>query len=376
MTTTDKHAMLKKERRKLWGWGAWAVMGLVGIAVVLTAVRGHKVRAQDSGLSARCQLGDSGCLQANTITADRFWASERAKPLADRISPAWPGVVELMTWENDREHFPHRPRPAQPDAAFLADMRAAITTLPSAVLRLVEHRLAGIQLVADLGSSGYSDYVYDPDGKPTGAMVVLDAGVLQSLSANGWASWKESTPFANDRAWSLQAQLEEEGSNNRIQALQYILLHEFAHVLASTYAVHPRWDMAPAQAAKQGSFAFFNLSWSVDAKSGQYASRFDDTFAQRRDIRYYVGPSMPANSMLAAYKMLGATNFPTLYAATKPGDDFAESFASYVHVVQQKRPWTITIRHDGAADFVFKACWDEPRCADKRKLLDALLAAP
>jgi len=77
--------------------------------------------------------------------------------------------------------------------------------------------------------------------------------------------------------------------------------------------------------------------------------------------------------MVPTYDNLEKTNFPSLYAATQPGDDFAEAFASYVHVVLQRRPWQILIYQDGALRKEFGACWDEPRCAAKRALLEQLL---
>ena len=67
------------------------------------------------------------------------------------------------------------------------------------------------------------------------------------------------------------------------------------------------------------------------------------------------------------------TNFPTLYAATNPSDDFAESFVSYVHTVLMKRPWEIAIRHDGKVVKTYRTCWEETRCAAKRRILEDLL---
>jgi hypothetical protein len=70
---------------------------------------------------------------------------------------------------------------------------------------------------------------------------------------------------------------------------------------------------------------------------------------------------------------LEKTNYPSLYAATQPADDFAEAFTSYVHVVLQQRPWQITISRGGEVLKVFEACWEEPRCAGKRRLLEQLV---
>jgi hypothetical protein len=95
---------------------------------------------------------------------------------------------------------------------------------------------------------------------------------------------------------------------------------------------------------------------------------------ERRDVAYYFGAKLGAEQMAATYASLAVTNFPSLYAATHPADDFAEAFASYVHVVLMRKPWQVTISRDGEVLRVVDACWEEPRCAGKRKLLEELLA--
>ena len=73
------------------------------------------------------------------------------------------------------------------------------------------------------------------------------------------------------------------------------------------------------------------------------------------------------------YRQLEGTNFATLYAATHPGDDFAEAFANYVHVVMLKKPFEIVIRQGDRVVRRYGACWDEGRCATKRRLLEEIL---
>ena len=73
------------------------------------------------------------------------------------------------------------------------------------------------------------------------------------------------------------------------------------------------------------------------------------------------------------YRQLQNTSFPTLYAATNWGDDFAESFANYVHVVLAKRPFEILVEQDGVTQLKYGACWEEARCQEKRKILEAYL---
>jgi hypothetical protein len=77
--------------------------------------------------------------------------------------------------------------------------------------------------------------------------------------------------------------------------------------------------------------------------------------------------------MLDAYERLERTNFPTLYAATHPADDFAESLASFVHTVMLKKPFEIRIYRDGEIAKRYGGCWTEERCAGKRRILEELL---
>ena len=80
--------------------------------------------------------------------------------------------------------------------------------------------------------------------------------------------------------------------------------------------------------------------------------------------------------MAETYAALMNTNFPTLYAATHPADDFAESFANFVHVVLLRQPFEVRIAHDGKRVLQYNGCWNERRCAGKRAFLERLLAKP
>jgi hypothetical protein len=233
---------------------------------------------------------------------------------------------------------------------------------------------AGVYFVEDLGGTGFTDAVRDkPGAKPSAAYIVLDAKVLEFHRANGWATWKENTPFKPGNGWKLEATIEEAAEDTRRGAIRYILLHEFGHVVAATRTLHPMWDLSPKDLPADGKWPFFELSWTMDRAKNTYASKFDTTFPLRKSIVYYLGAKLEASQMTPAYKALDATNYPTLYGATHFGDDFAESFASYVHTQVLKRPWSIRITKDGQPDLTYRTCWDDPRCLEKRDILEALL---
>lgn len=301
------------------------------------------------------------------------WSAVAAIPVGERIGPAPPWLVEYINLDNILNGFAERPRTANVDADLLADVKEAIADLPSEVRRLFGESLLGIYFVENLGGTGYTDYVRDPDAKPVAAYVVLDAAILARTKANAWATWKENTPFKASATHKLTARIEADGNDNRKNAIQYILLHELGHVLSVGADIHPPWNARPGDVEEGANYPFFDLSWQVDRKADTYRSLFDAKFPQRLNTVYYLGARLSAAEMAPTYGNLQNTNFPSLYAATSPGDDFAETFASYVHVVLMRRPWQITITRDGKAVHVYESCWNELRCAKKQKILEQIL---
>lgn len=298
-----------------------------------------------------------------------------AQPVTQRVAAAPPDLVEYLTLDNITHGFAERPRAAAMDEAFVRDVRRAIDGIPAPVLAAVDRKLLGIYFVEGLGSSGFTDVV-ERGSAATRVFVVLDAGVLAKLKANAWATWKESTPFVADPAWRLQARIESDADDTRANAIQYLLLHELGHVMAAGSNIHPDWGISPSHVKPDARFPFFDLSWRIDREADRYVSRWDSAFPQRMKTRYYLGARLANAELLPTYDNLARTDFPTLYAATSPGDDFAESLATYVHVVMLKRPWSITIGARDGVTRTFGPCWTEPRCQRKRAELEAILGLP
>ena len=324
-----------------------------------------------------CAETDKACaareIRNHAVRKLPYWNTARALPPGARIGPASPELVQYLRLANIANGFPERPRTARLDAGFLADVQAAISDLPPGIWRLFSQRLMGVYFMDDLGGTGYTDFVLDQNHEPVAGYIVLDAALLKTHRANGWATWKENTPFKLQTAYRLDARIEDDKDDNRKNAIQYILLHELGHVLSIGGNMHPPWNIAPKELGATSAYPYFELSWKIDRQTNKYASLFDADFPQRRDIRYYFGARLSGFEMERVYAGLEKTNFPSLYAATSPGDDFAEAFASYVHVVLMKRPWQIRISRNGALMKVVQSCWGLPRCAQKQKLLEQIL---
>jgi hypothetical protein len=346
------------------------------LPALLAGASPHALAAKDAPACDRAQPECAlSLMRVHPVKTLAFWKDALAHPLAERVVIESPELVDFLTLDTIAQAIPTRPRPASPSPGLVADVRSAIAEMPAEVQRLLERKLLGIRFVEDLGGTGFTDWVYDERGRPGGAFIVLDPSVLARRKANEWATWKERSPFRDDGADRLDATIETGARDDRMHAIQYILLHEFGHVLSVGEHFHPSWSIPPSQVGPTGAFPFFELSWKVSSE-GRYVSRFDGQFPERSRVVYYFGPKPDGREMAATYGHLERTNFPTLYAATHPGDDFAESFANYVHTVRMGRPFEIRLLHEGRAVKVYGPCWSEERCEAKRAILEKMLQGP
>ena len=357
------------------------LLGMRGVKSILTILLAGLIFPGGAGAKdvESCEQ-DLECLKQLHATHPakymQSWQAIQALPLERRIMRAPNRLIDYLNIDNRLQGFPNRTRPAKIPRKFLKDLKAAIAELPAEVIELVDDRLMGIFLVEDLGGTGATDYVFDDMGVAAGALIVLDVSVL-NLPANRWATWKENTPFTPDAEFELRAEIETDSDNNLKQALQYILLHELGHVASVGANIHPPWSGWDCVEDPPEEYPYFNLSWVVsNLETCAVESRFDTSgFSYRKDVVYYFGARLPESVSPEVYSQLALTNFPSLYAATSPAEDFAEAFVTFVHQKMMNKPFEIRISRDGTEVTRFSGCWGEVRCAAKKNILSGLFMA-
>jgi len=305
-----------------------------------------------------------------------FWQSIGLKnlPLEQRAIPAPSLLIDYLRKDNRLQGFSEQPETTLPTSEFMVDLQSAIRELPEAVKKTVGARLYGICFVKNLGGTAFSTSVLSEKDEPVGGFIVLDSSVV-NRRANEWITWKENSPFSAEPGYELTAKIEsQESDNNRKNAIQFILLHEFGHVIATANSFHPPWTQKPSLEIHPKKYSFSALSWTLNADN-HYETLFDDHFRLRNLIQYYRGPEtrLRLSAAIEAYESLKKTNFATLYAITTPADDFAEAFATYVHVALMNRPYEIQIKKNGAIIETFSPCWGDPRCDSKKAILQQIL---
>ena len=299
-----------------------------------------------------------------------FWGADwQQSPLSQRIAAAPEELAEKIRIENMIEGFPEKPVPDKPSPEFFAAITQIAAVLPAKARKLAEERIIGIYVVRNLGGTGYAEAVLDDKGEERYAVIVLDREVLLSRKANEWATWKEGSVFraAPGRDIRLRVNIETEENDTVVNAIQYILLHEMGHALGMAGTVHSSWS---ADVLVSDAYPFSQLSWKAEGKKVE--SLFDERFPERRSIHAYAfnKAALTLEQAPATYRSLVQyTNYPTIHAAVNVWEDFAESFANYLHIAVENKPYQVKLYKDGQWKTVLDPCWQEARCRAKKAFM-------
>jgi len=261
--------------------------------------------------------------------------------------------------------------PATNTSEFVTSLRAALAALPPTVKKAAERKLLGIFPVHHVGSSAITYDLFDNDLRPQGAFVLLDVNYL-GRPANEWATAKELSPYQGSGRWSVQVELADAKSNTRLEALQFIVLHELGHVIGIGTGMVPGFGTLP-DVDKVKDYAFLKLSWTVDGR--RFHSLVEKDFPVFRNFKFYAKPGDQSSrdTIPGIYAALAQTSFVSAYASTDPQDDFAETLAIYVWTQLLKKPYRVQILDGNKVERSFSPDWSRPELQAKRKLIESLL---
>ena len=110
--------------------------------------------------------------EANPSRSLEFWQSRLQKPLDQRLDRIPEELLEYIRLDNRLNGYPASVTRFE-DREAVALLRQAFASLPTRVHDLVRSKLAGIFLVDNLGTSGYTESIRDQTGKPVAGILVL-----------------------------------------------------------------------------------------------------------------------------------------------------------------------------------------------------------
>jgi hypothetical protein len=296
------------------------------------------------------------------------WSEFTGKSIRDRVLHAPDIIIDYLRKDNQFQGYKEQPQKPAIDPEFFSDIINAVVEFPKAVRNQIDKHLVAVFLVEELGGTAYGELLNDFDNNKLG-FIVLDV-ISLNRKANEWAAWRENSPFAMSGMYVIEAEIEPKENDNRKAAIQYILLHEVGHLVGVAKGAHPNWF----EGGHPQKWPFTKLSWLTLERGFKGKSKFDETFTNRNKLKFYSFRDAPLSSkeIDETYWQLSKTNFVSLYASTNMYDDFAETYAMYVHVILQKRPWKIRIKkEDEPIRDITNPILDK-RCKNKKRYFDEM----
>lgn len=274
-------------------------------------------------------------LMTRLVTENAGWPPLCARDPAERL-----GVPLLLHSESG-----YRPVPP----AFVKDLLRVVKGLPRPFARLFERHVCAVILMHGAPMTGT---LMPLAQESTRSIIMLDVDKL-SLSPNEWLAFKESTAFQTAPNRVIRGKMAEPGENVRRVLLEFVLVHELGHVVDAAFPDHQLIN------------DFKKVSWP---RQDALARTPLLHYPERRST-----PPLPDQHLDAYYALIGAGAFASPAAVSNAREDFADSLATFTHTVMRGRPWELEVHRDDQLVRKLTPCWAEPRCREKRAILEALI---
>ncbi|MEN8214415.1 MAG: hypothetical protein ABFR19_08640 [Pseudomonadota bacterium] len=296
-----------------------------------------------------------------------------ARPLEERILSAPLSVLELAYLGNRRAGADLWPTAAPANHPLVPLLRRMIRSLPAPIYRLASRHLAGIFLVDRTFGSARTEGLWNPSNRLAGGYMVLNTTAL-ARPANAWISMRENSAFhTTSTDVSIEVILEPPETNTPESALRFIFLHELGHVLGMGLGVHGNWASAETfPLTLQSPFA--RLSWLPDGRGSLVApgKLSSPLLTQLHFYRFEAAP-LPRSTAPRVYGQLTRTDFPSLYGTLNPYEDFAETFALFVHTRILDKPYAVVLKEGGRTIGIYRSCLQSGACPAKAFFVERLL---
>lgn len=303
--------------RRAWAWlSALAAIGCMDCPPSVSIM-------YDSRLLRRLAADDPG------------WPATCDRPPSERI-----GLPPLLHNEPARRPLP---------AGLVQALAGVIETLPAPFARLFRRHVCAIVLAHDAPMTGTLASIPQ---MPARSMVLLNVEYL-SFAPNQWLAFKEATAFAPASGRVIRGTMAEPHENSARVLMEFVLVHEIGHVMDAAFPDDPLIE------------DFKRISWPrSDALAASplihYPRRANDYPLPDRKIEKY-------------YDIISAGAFASPATISNPKEDFAESLATFMHTIIRGRPWQLEVLRDGQVVRQLRTCWEEPRCREKRAIIEELL---
>ncbi len=351
--------------------GRLAVLGVALLGLAWPA----GLRAQTPSAASPAPRGttvDKSAEQVPAVQRLSFYPNALGKPVEDKVTVGGREVLDRALKTNLEYGQDIRPVNASPDHPLLPKVRALLHSLPPVIHQLASQYVAAVYLLEEDWGTGTTEGVQDAAGRWQYTYITLNLTAL-TRKANAWATWKENSAFRQQPGYRIAMTIQPSDGDTLENALLFILVHELGHAIGLGLGVHGFWDEEPTPVATRNS-AFIAQSWQPDGKDwfvSKYAERFPK-LVQARFYRFEQAPLALADAE-PVYRALTQTDLPSLYGVTNVYDDFAETFAIYVHTRLLGKPYKVELYENDQLRYTYTSCVVANTCPEKVRVLETAL---
>ncbi|HKO92925.1 MAG TPA: hypothetical protein VJU61_17340 [Polyangiaceae bacterium] len=260
-----------------------------------------------------------------------------------RESAPDPVMERAISWMDEAR----KPRPVP--AELVQDMVSVIRHLPEPFAKLFRRHVCAVVWMHAAPMTGTLSLL---EGDAQHGIILLNVDNLQR-SADDWLSFKEDSIFEPNPERELRGTMTAPGGEQRTVLLEFLLVHELAHVLDQVFDDDPLIDQ------------FESVSWPrTDLLAGVRAKHY---------ARDRGGEPLRDDQLEPYFDVSSTEAFSDPSAMDNSSEDFAQSVSSYFHGVLRGRPWKLEAWRRGQLVRTLSLCWGEERCREKQRILEQLL---
>lgn len=209
----------------------------------------------------------------------------------------------------------------------------AFAILPPLYKKVLKEHLKSISFMDNMPNTALTSPIETGDSTKQ-FNITFRAGIFNETISE-WATWKEKTIFNNPTNSGFEILIDA----GKLDAIQYVLLHEATHVLDAVLnlASHPD---------KKDSLEIPTvLTRDIWSKMNKPIAKFTNPLLE--NTRFRSGKVQPISSAPEIYNALKKTPFPSLYGMASWHEDIAELLSIYHLTNKLKQPFVVTVKEKG-----------------------------
>ena len=212
-----------------------------------------------------------------------------------------------------------------------AKVDEAFSILPPLYKKILKEHLLSISFMDNMPNTALTSPLKTTTDSTKQFNITFRAGILNETISE-WATWKEKSAFDNSDNPAMEIQMDA----GKLDAIQYILLHEATHVVDAVLNITPHAEKGDSLVAHT---AFTKNIWCLFNKP---VAKFTNPILEK--TRFRSGKAQPIASAPDIYNALKKTPFPSLYGMASWYEDAAELISIYHLTHKLNQPFNIYVK--------------------------------